>query len=82
MTIQVTVRCFSHIREALGKETVKLKLEDDTDTSTVENKIREMAGDNLDGITLRVAVNREYMPKPIVLKNGDEVALIPPVQGG
>ena len=82
MTIQVTVRCFSHIREALGKETVKLKLEDDTDTSTVENKIREMAGDNLDGITLRVAVNREYMPEPIVLKNGDEVALIPPVQGG
>ena len=82
MTIQVTVRCFSHVREALGKETVNLKLEDDTDTSTVENKIREMAGDNLDGITLRVAVNREYMPKPIALKNGDEVALIPPVQGG
>ena len=82
MTILVTVRCFSHVREALGKETVNLKLEDDTDTSTVENKIREMAGDNLDGITLRVAVNREYMPKPIALKNGDEVALIPPVQGG
>ncbi|MDP6578470.1 MAG: MoaD/ThiS family protein [Candidatus Marinimicrobia bacterium] len=82
MTIQVTVRCFSHVREALGKDVLKLELEDDTDTSTVENKIREMAGDNLDGITLRVAVNREYMPEPIVLKNGDEVALIPPVQGG
>jgi molybdopterin converting factor small subunit len=66
----------------LGKETVNLELEDGADTSTVENKIREMAGNNLDGITLRVAVNREYMPEPIALKNGDEVALIPPVQGG
>ena len=82
MTIQVTVRCFSHVREALGKDVLNLELEDDTDTSTVKNKIREMAGDNLDGITLRVAVNREYMPEPIALKNGDEVALIPPVQGG
>ncbi len=82
MTIQATVRCFSHVREALGKDVLNLELEDDTDTSTVENKIREMAGDNLDGITLRVAVNREYMPEPIALKNGDEVALIPPVQGG
>ena len=82
MSLQVTVRCFSHVREALGKETVNLELEDGADTSTVENKIREMAGVNLDGITLRVAVNREYMPEPIVLKNGDEVALIPPVQGG
>ena len=78
----MTVRCLSQVREALGKETVNLELEDGADTSTVENKIREMAGDNLDGITLRVAVNREYMPKPIALKNGDEVALIPPVQGG
>ena len=82
MSLQVTVRCFSHVREALGKETVNLELEDGADTSTVENKIREMAGDNLDGIILRVAVNREYMPEPIALKNGDEVALIPPVQGG
>ena len=39
MTIQVTVRCFSHVREALGKDVLKLELEDDTDTSTVENKI-------------------------------------------
>ena len=52
MTIQVTVRCFSHVREALGKDVLNLELEDDTDTSTVENKIREMAGDNLDGIKI------------------------------
>ena len=82
MSLQVTVRCFSHVREALGKETVNLELEDGADTSTVENKIREMAGNNLDGITLRVAVNREYMPETIALKNGDVVGLIPPVQGG
>jgi molybdopterin converting factor small subunit len=82
MTIQVTVRCFSHVREALGKDVLKLELEDDTDTSTVENKIREITGEDLNGVEVKVAVNRKYAKKPVMLKNGDEVALIPPVQGG
>jgi molybdopterin converting factor small subunit len=82
MTIQVTVRCFSHVREALGKDVLNLELEDDTDTSTVENKIREITGEDLNGVEVKVAVNRKYAQKPVMLKDGDEVALIPPVQGG
>ena len=32
--------------------------------------------------SLAVAVNREYGSASIVLRNGDEVALLPPVSGG
>ena len=38
--------------------------------------------DFLRGGTLLVAVNREYAAATTVLKDGDEVALFPPVTGG
>ncbi len=33
-------------------------------------------------LSLAVAVNREYGTRSIVLRDGDEVALLPPVSGG
>jgi Molybdopterin converting factor, small subunit len=40
-------------------------------------------GENkLDEVFLRVAVNQKYVRGHIELKDGDEVAFIPPVQGG
>ena len=48
----------------------------------LEQKIRAMANGELDGISLRIALNRKYTVDDIVLKEGDEVAFIPPVQGG
>jgi molybdopterin converting factor small subunit len=36
----------------------------------------------LRGGSLLVAVNREYAPAATALKDGDEVALFPPVSGG
>lgn len=32
--------------------------------------------------SIAVAVNREYSPETTVLRDGDEVALLPPVSGG
>ncbi len=44
--------------------------------------IREKSAGTLDDVTLRIAVNKQYVSKPIPLDDGDEVAFIPPVQGG
>ena len=82
MSLKITVRSFSHVREALGKESLTLELNDGADTTEVERTIREMAGGALDGISFRIAVNRKYLSSLKALKDGDEVALIPPVQGG
>ena len=82
MSMKITIRCFSHVRQALGKETFTLELQEGADTTEVERTIREMAGEALDGISCRIAVNRKYLSFPTELKDSDEIALIPPVQGG
>jgi molybdopterin converting factor small subunit len=44
--------------------------------------IREKANGKLDGVSLRIALNRNYVPDEFELQEGDEVVFIPPVQGG
>jgi molybdopterin converting factor small subunit len=57
-------------------------LEPGTTSAELEELVRNQAQGKLDEVTLRIAVNQKYIPKEIELKNGDEVAFIPPVQGG
>jgi molybdopterin converting factor small subunit len=48
----------------------------------LEELVREQARGQLEGISLRTAVNRVYVPESVVVQDGDEIAFIPPVQGG
>ncbi len=80
--INVSIKCFSQVKYALGVDEIILKLEAGLLTSELEQIIRSRAGRKLMGIPLRIAVNQKYVPNDIELKDGDEVAFIPPVQGG
>ena len=80
--IQVKVKCFSQVKYVLGKDEMSLTLEPGTTSVELEELVRNQAQGKLDEVTLRIAVNQKYIPKEIELKNGDEVAFIPPVQGG
>ena len=80
--IQVKVKCFSQVKYVLGTHELALKLEIGTTTTGLDKLIREKADGKLDGVSLRVAVNQKYVPEETVLDDGDEVAFIPPVQGG
>lgn len=80
--IQVKVKCFSQVKYVLGKDEMILPLEPGTTSAELEELVRNQAQGKLDEVTLRIAVNQKYIPKEIELKNGDEVAFIPPVQGG
>ena len=66
----------------MGIDEFVLELEAGTMTSELEQNIRSKADGKLDGISLRIAVNQKYIPNDIELNDGDEVAFIPPVQGG
>jgi molybdopterin converting factor small subunit len=59
-----------------------LELDSGTTTSKLEQLVKEMAEGKLDDISLRVAINQKYIPNETELIDGDEVAFIPPVQGG
>lgn len=79
---QITVKCFSIIKYVLGESKITLKVAPGTTTKEVEAQIRERAQGKLDEIPFRTAVNQTYCAQPVELEEGDEVAFIPPVQGG
>ena len=80
--MKIKIKCFSQVKYALGENEIELELNPGTTTSDLEQIIREKSDEKLDGISLRVAVNQEYQVDEIELNDGDEVAFIPPVQGG
>ena len=80
--IKVKIKCYSQVKYALGKDEISLELEPETTTAELEELVREQAREQLEGISLRTAVNRVYVPESVVVQDGDEIAFIPPVQGG
>ena len=80
--MKITVKCFSQVKYALKTDELSLELNPGQTTADVEERVRQRAGKKLDGVILRTAVNRIYVKEPRDLEDGDEVAFIPPVQGG
>ena len=80
--IKVTIKCFSQVKYALNQHELVLELKNGFRSSDLEKTILSKAKGQLDNIYLRVAINQQYVSKDTELKNGDEVAFIPPVQGG
>ena len=80
--MKVLVKCFSQVKYAVGTSELALDMDPGSTTAYLETMIREKAACELDGITLRTAVNKHYVSEPVPLEDGDEVAFIPPVQGG
>ena len=80
--MKVTVKCFSQVKYALGVDQLSLDLEPGQTTADVEEAVRKQTAGELEGISLRTAVNRVYVQEPVVVQDGDEIAFIPPVQGG
>lgn len=76
--MRVTVRLFAGLRERAGAPTVEVQLPDE---ATVADALAALAGVT-GGVTVVLAVNREYATGDTPLRPGDELALIPPVSGG
>lgn len=79
--IAVTVRCFAAVRDALGTDALALALPAGTTVAGLRTKLAEGAPALL-RLPLAFAVNRDYARAETVLRDGDEVAFIPPISGG
>lgn len=81
--VRVTVQLFARAREACGVGSVDLEL---VSGAAVSDCLAQMARQHprLAGMAtgLLVAVNERYASRRDVLRDGDHVALIPPVSGG
>ncbi len=74
----VTVRLFAILRQRAGRDRLELELPEGACVADALAAVEHLAG----GLTLVMAVNREYAAADHPLAAGDELALIPPVSGG
>jgi molybdopterin converting factor subunit 1 len=79
--MRVRVLYFGVLKDVFGRGDEVMELEDG---ASVADLIAVRRGQGAAGVwdSIAVAVNQEYARAEVVLKNGDEVALLPPVSGG
>ena len=81
--MRVTVLYFAMLKDLLGVERQSVELSEGTTVERLVFVSREQASKQSDiWQSLAVAVNGEYALRTTVLRDGDEVALLPPVSGG
>ncbi len=87
--MQVTIRLFAGLRERADTASIAVTLPDDQESSagsTVQSAIDAASEQVEGGLQMRghimIALNREYVEADHSVKDGDEIALIPPVSGG
>ena len=72
----LTVLAFARYRDLLGFERVELSAAPTLDALLADPRFAKLPKDAL------LAVNQEFADRGAALKDGDEVALLPPVSGG
>ena len=81
--MRVEVLFFAGARDKVGQRAMGVSL---APGATVEKLLQQLSdsypGFSTMAATAQVAVNEEYAPKTLTLKEGDEIAVIPPVSGG
>lgn len=79
----VTIRLFARLRELAGAADLSRELGNGATARTAWDALaREFPGLGDYTSSISCAVNEEYAPWTTPLKDGDEVAFLPPVSGG
>lgn len=79
--VKVHVRCFAMVRELLGRDRFEVDLPEGSTLVALKQQLAKDAPDLL-RLPFVMAVNQDYAAADQVLRDGDEVALIPPISGG
>lgn len=78
--MRLNVVFFAHLRREIGTEQLTLEAPEGADVRAVSSLIEAQHGLSLKGCM--VAINEHYAAPDHILKDGDEVAFLPPVAGG
>lgn len=79
---RIHIRFFGPARDLAGSAELSLDVEDNTTVGQIAGVIADNYPDLGRAVGVRLAVNREYVALDRVLRDRDEVAVIPPVSGG
>ncbi|NPA16548.1 molybdopterin converting factor subunit 1 [Persephonella sp.] len=81
--MKVNLLYFSSIKDRLGKSREEVELPDGSKISDLYKLLEEKYPQIAESLpSVMFAVNEEYADRNTQLKEGDTVALIPPVSGG
>jgi MoaD family protein len=85
-SMTVRVRLFASLRDAVGRDCFEIPLQERLDVLGVIDLIRALYGDGayaaITAENVRVAINREFVEGRRYLRDGDEIAFMPPITGG
>ncbi|MCH2507208.1 MAG: molybdopterin converting factor subunit 1 [Dehalococcoidia bacterium] len=79
--MRITVKLFATYREIIGTSVLELDIPQGSNTRSLLTILKQK-NKKLSTDYAIVAVNSEYVSENAVIKDGDEVAIIPPVSGG
>ena len=81
----ITVRFFAMLKGLVGSEEVELEVESGLTVGELKNRLIEKyppLKEVLSSRSVLVSVNQEFGDNTTEIKDGDEVALLPPFSGG
>ena len=80
--MKLTILTFGIVKDITGNRSFDIELENGATTSDLKAALNQKFPDFNKLTSLAIAVNNEYSPDELTLKENDEIALIPPVSGG
>jgi molybdopterin converting factor subunit 1 len=81
--MQLTIRLFARLREVVGAEELARQVPDGTTVATVwRGLVDEFPGLATYDRSVSAAINADYARMTESVRDGDEVAFLPPVSGG
>ncbi len=78
----IKVKLFSHLKYVFEQDEIEIELGPAATTRDLEKKIRLMGGEQIATLPFRIALNQAFISEPQRITENDEIAIIPPVQGG
>ena len=81
----VTVKYFANLKQMAGKDEDQFEISEGTTLEQLSDLIKQAVpqlGDMVREKKVLISVNYDVVPLDTVLKNGDEIALLPPFSGG
>jgi len=79
--MKIKIKLFASCREIAGTNELELQAKKGETVSGIMAALRQRFP-RLSLADIMVAVNQEFAPSDYILKDGDEIALLPPVSGG
>jgi molybdopterin synthase sulfur carrier subunit len=80
--MDIKVLCFGITKELLGGFEIEINLAEGATVLDLKNHLNQTNPQLSKLNSLRIALNEEYAEEHQVLKENDEIVLIPPVSGG